>query len=91
MPIYEFVCEFCEYNFDKLQKHTDENPACPRCESNTAKIISAPSFILKGQCWASDGYTKKESSFGEGGLDSLLDDNPYDEGGAQYDDSDEDE
>ena len=62
MPIYEFVCEDCDCVFDRLQKYDDENPACPECTGNTAKIISAPSFVLKGSGWYKDGYSKKPTN-----------------------------
>tara|TARA_R100000152_G_C6766477_1_gene191486 strand:+ start:812 stop:1021 length:210 start_codon:yes stop_codon:yes gene_type:complete len=68
MPIYEFMCESCEYRFDRLQKYDAKFPQCPKegCGGKTVKLISAPSFVLKGGGWYKDGYsktsTKTESS-----------------------------
>jgi putative FmdB family regulatory protein len=60
MPLYEFKCKDkeCEHIFEEIQKHTDPNPQCEKCEEETEKIISQTSFALKGSCWYKDGYSK---------------------------------
>lgn len=71
MPIYEYECEACGHQFDEIQKVQD--PAlteCPECGKSTLrKLISAPSFQLKGEGWYNTDYkkdkkkeTKSESS-----------------------------
>ncbi len=63
MPVYEFMCEVCGNRFDKLQSYDAENPQCvgENCNGITAKLISAPSFVLKGGGWYKDGYSKNPS------------------------------
>ncbi len=53
MPIYEYACKQCEHEFDVLQKMSDPVLTdCPECgESALRKLISAPSFRLKGSGW----------------------------------------
>ena len=60
MPIYSWKCKDCDYSFDTIQKVKDPIPKCEECESvNVVKILSTFGFILKGNCWAKDGYSKK--------------------------------
>ena len=53
MPIYEYRCESCGEELEKIQKVTD--PAltdCPRCgKAALTKLISASGFRLKGSGW----------------------------------------
>lgn len=53
MPIYEYQCENCEHQFDKLQKISDEPlKDCTACgEPSLKKMISAAGFRLKGSGW----------------------------------------
>jgi putative FmdB family regulatory protein len=50
MPIYEYKCEFCSAVLEKLQKVSEEPLRdCPECGKSTlVKLVSAPSFRLKG-------------------------------------------
>ncbi len=53
MPIYEYVCDSCEHEFEAIQKFS-ENPleTCPECEQESLrKKISAAGFRLKGGGW----------------------------------------
>lgn len=62
MPIYEYQCQECGHQFDKLQKISDESLIeCPSCnEPGLKKLISAPSFKLSGTGWyETDFKTKK--------------------------------
>ena len=60
MPLYDFKCEECDYIFELIQKHSDDNPQCIKCAKDTKKIISKTSFILKGDGWYKDGYSKSK-------------------------------
>ena len=53
MPIYEYQCEACGHYFDALQKLADPVLTdCPDCgEPQLRKLVSAPSFRLKGAGW----------------------------------------
>lgn len=69
MPLFEFLCKVCKYNFEEFSNvHVDSKGAdiaeqvhkCPRCGSyETIKQISSCNFHLKGNGWAKDGYAKK--------------------------------
>jgi len=53
MPIYEYKCSKCEYQFELIQRFSD-NPVeiCPECNKKAlTKLVSAPSFRLKGGGW----------------------------------------
>ncbi len=53
MPIYEYQCESCGHQFEKLQKISDERLTdCPDCSKpELKKMISAAGFRLKGAGW----------------------------------------
>lgn len=53
MPIYEYRCQACGHELDALQKISDAHLTdCPSCEQpNLKRLISAPSFRLKGSGW----------------------------------------
>ncbi len=60
MPIYSVECldESCQAQLDYSGSHKDPLPACPECGKATKRVItSAPSFKLKGDGWAYDGYS----------------------------------
>ena len=70
MPIFEFSCTKCSFITEKIvqlnsaneEEYTTIVEPCPKCGNNTFnKIMSSSSFRLKGDCWASDGYSKKEN------------------------------
>jgi putative FmdB family regulatory protein len=63
MPIYEYRCEACGHLHDALQKISDDPlKECPECaESALKRLISAPSFRLKGGGWyETDFKSEKE-------------------------------
>lgn len=60
MPIYEYKCQACEHEFERLQKISD--PAlvdCPECqEAKLVKKISAAGFRLAGGGWYETDFKK---------------------------------
>ena len=76
MPIYEYRCESCGHELDALQKLSD-GPLqdCPDCQApSLRRLISAPSFRLKGDGWYETDFKsgEKKNIAGEekkGGLD----------------------
>lgn len=53
MPIYEYRCEQCGHECEKMQRMSDA-PAkdCPACKKPGLKrLVSASRFQLKGQGW----------------------------------------
>lgn len=60
MPIYEYQCSDCGHAFDELQK-MDADPLveCPKCaQPSLVKLVSAPSFRLKGSGWYETDFKK---------------------------------
>jgi len=53
MPIYEYKCSKCEHKFEVIQRFSDHPvESCPECnEKAVKKLVSAPSFRLKGGGW----------------------------------------
>ncbi len=53
MPIYEYKCSKCGHSLEVLQKISDAPMRkCPACgKSGLEKLVSAPSFRLKGGGW----------------------------------------
>ena len=67
MPIYEYVCKSCGYEFEEMQRFSDAPlEQCPSCqeESSVQRKVSKSAFHLKGGGWYKDGYgsAKPESS-----------------------------
>ncbi len=62
MPIYEYKCLSCGYEFEEIQKFSDPVVSiCPKCGGVVEKKISAPAVQFKGSGWYVTDYTKKNS------------------------------
>lgn len=63
MPIYEYRCQACGHQFDKLQKVSDTPlKTCPSCGKETLhKLISPAGFQLKGTGWYVTDFRDKGS------------------------------
>ncbi|MFC2060818.1 FmdB family zinc ribbon protein [Chloroflexota bacterium] len=49
MPIYEYECGFCNFNFERKQRFGDKPiAACPRCQGEVHRVICAAPIIFKG-------------------------------------------
>ena len=61
MPFYNYRCTVCQAPHRMLQKISDEPlRICPACDQETLKkIISAPSFRLKGGGWYETDFKEK--------------------------------
>ena len=78
MPIYEYKCSKCEHQFEVIQRFSD-NPveSCPECnEKSVKKLVSAPSFRLKGGGWY-------ETDFKTGSKKNIVDNKDKDEKSKQ--------
>ena len=53
MPIYEFACQDCGHEFEKIQSFSDSStPACPNCLGvHVQRRLSAPAIHFKGSGW----------------------------------------
>lgn len=65
MPNYDYQCidKECNHIFEvflEICELDEVSPKCPKCKSETKRIISGGSgFILGGEGWSSDGYSDK--------------------------------
>ncbi|UCF86196.1 MAG: zinc ribbon domain-containing protein, partial [Desulfobacteraceae bacterium] len=65
MPIYEYRCEECGHQVELLQPAGGgRKPRCDMCEGPMKKLISATSFILKGEGWYVTDYPNKDRKAG---------------------------
>lgn len=53
MPIYEFICQACDHEFEKILSFSDSTiPLCPVCgESQVQRKIGRPAIHFKGSGW----------------------------------------
>ena len=52
MPIYEYICTECGYDFERLGSFNDPPlAACPECEGRLRRVISPAGVIFKGSGW----------------------------------------
>lgn len=60
MPIYEYRCQACQHELEKLQKLSDPVLVdCPQCgKPALTKLISAAGFRLKGSGWYETDFKK---------------------------------
>ncbi|HEY3308852.1 MAG TPA: zinc ribbon domain-containing protein [Desulfuromonadaceae bacterium] len=60
MPVYEYLCQACDHQFELRQKFSDQPASeCPECGGAVQKMISSTAFTLKGSGWFSEGYCPK--------------------------------
>ena len=70
MPLYEYRCKKCGYEFEVIRKFSDgplrKAPDCPKDRTcKLEKLVSKSAFMLKGGGWYADGYGE-----GKGGAKS---------------------
>lgn len=71
MPIYQFICDDCDDEFEEIQKMSTIEESnhllikCPSCESlNTHREISPCGWELKGEGWFNPHAPKKRARGG---------------------------
>lgn len=43
MPIYEYSCDHCQYDFEALVRNAEDKPKCPKCgQTELSKQFSVP-------------------------------------------------
>ena len=65
MPIYEFTCQECGNEFERIQGWSETGtPLCSKCESaNVVRLLSPPAIHFKGSGWyITDSKNGKNSS-----------------------------
>jgi putative FmdB family regulatory protein len=75
MPLYEYKCEKCGHQFEKIQKFSDKMvKKCPECGGRVEQMISAPAVQFKGSGWyVTDYANKSHAPSSDGGKDSKND------------------
>ena len=65
MPTYLYCCENCSIEFEEVHSIKEKLEECPHCKNagkgshKVTRLISGGSgFILNGDCWAKDRYSK---------------------------------
>jgi putative FmdB family regulatory protein len=60
MPIYEYRCNACGHDLEKIQRMSDAPLTdCPDCGSDQLRrLVSAPGFRLKGGGWYETDFKK---------------------------------
>lgn len=63
MPIYEYRCEACGHEFEKLVRPTQDEPStCVECdEAAIERLVSNTTFQLKGSGWYETDYADNDS------------------------------
>ena len=58
MPVYEYECGSCGGRFEAMRKFSDPDLSeCTLCKApNVRKVLSTPSFVLKGSGWYVTDY-----------------------------------
>ncbi len=61
MPIYEYQCQACGHELEKLQKMSDAPiKDCPECgKPKLQKLVSAAGFRLSGSGWYETDFKSK--------------------------------
>ena len=74
MPIYEYQCQSCGHELEKLQRMSDKPLTdCPSCEEpQLRRLVSAAGFRLKGGGWYETDFKKsgKKNVADAGGKES---------------------
>jgi putative FmdB family regulatory protein len=42
MPLYEYTCDPCKYNFEKIRKFSEPDAECDKCHTLARRRISVP-------------------------------------------------
>jgi putative FmdB family regulatory protein len=60
MPIYEYRCDACGHELEKIQRMSDAPLTdCPDCgEAELRRLVSAAAFRLKGSGWYETDFKK---------------------------------
>jgi putative FmdB family regulatory protein len=67
VPIYEYQCDGCGYQFEVKQSIKDEAlTTCERCGKSLRRLISSPGIMFKGSGWYVTDYSNKLKPPSEG-------------------------
>lgn len=61
MPFYEYICDTCGHEFERMQKMSDDPVKdCEECGAGVRKKIFAPPVILKGSGFYETEYGRSK-------------------------------
>ena len=64
MIVNDYKCPKCDKIFERIVDNASELVYCDDCCRIANKIFPTKmNFKLSGNCWAKDGYTKKEKTW----------------------------
>ncbi|MGA8530128.1 MAG: zinc ribbon domain-containing protein [Acidobacteriaceae bacterium] len=62
MPLYEYRCQTCGHQFEKIQSFSaPDEKECPLCQGPVERLLSAPAVQFKGSGWYATDYASKAS------------------------------
>jgi len=62
LPLYEYRCDKCGSQIEKIQKFSDPPlKTCEACGGQLARLLSAPAIQFKGTGWYVTDYARKSS------------------------------
>jgi putative FmdB family regulatory protein len=67
MPIYEYICDECQTEFEKLVLNKQQEIACPKCASKKARIQLSVFATSNGSSNTASAKSPASSSGGGGG------------------------
>ena len=72
MPLYEYRCENCGHQFEKIQRFSDDPiTVCPSCGGGpVVKLLSSPAIQFKGSGWYITDYARKGGDTAKSGSTS---------------------
>ena len=63
MPTYVYRCKDCAYEFETVQRMTDDPlDTCPQCEGKVARLLFAPGIVFKGSGFHVNDYPGSKST-----------------------------
>ena len=68
MPIYEYECSACNFQFERKQRFDEEPVAvCPQCQGKCHRVIHSVPVIFKGSgFYVTDNRNSTNSASAEG-------------------------
>lgn len=55
--LFEYACPKCDEVIEQYHGMDDKpNIMCPICRTEMYKKMGGTTFVLRGECWAKDGY-----------------------------------
>lgn len=63
LPLYEYRCTQCGYNFEKIQSFSAApETVCPKCQGTLIRPVTAPALQFKGAGWYVNDYAGKSKA-----------------------------